>query len=211
LDLEIPKVRQEYLKLRHSNPRLLDHRSRVGKQRDVWDNTKENGEVLIRRNIPSRRVLGYFEYPDLKVSCELGWWLETCHNAGLKTTYSKAISQLVINDRLLKQIITSANKLERCCILRDGGSSPFSAKNIFDAFLDSLRRSAPGSESCLSDGERMWVQITSKTSKSGTEDESGRDKEKGESAQKSDDIATVMGALAGMHLNGVSYYDAIRR
>jgi hypothetical protein len=104
-----------------------------------YDNTKDNGEVLVRKTIPRRRVIGYFAHSTLKNQCDLSLWLGICENA-TATTFKRAVSQLNIDSSVISRAVISSFKMRQLCVLQDGIFSPLSDKDIFDAFSPALAK-----------------------------------------------------------------------
>ena len=108
----------------------------IGNKR--WDNTRENGEVLILQKIPTDRVIGVYKYDDLRARCSLNWLIDQ-FETGAK--YRNAISEIKHRahlDKLMGEIATSAAKIESICINRKPELRVPGGKVVFDAFLYGL-------------------------------------------------------------------------
>ena len=100
LNLELPSIRSQYLNIWELNQDYVEHEVyRKGKWDRRWDYSKENGEILVRKEIPSRRVLGRCRYIDLE-DCRMNWWLDKV--TGASTQGNKTLRKYQEAMRLLK-------------------------------------------------------------------------------------------------------------
>jgi hypothetical protein len=139
LDLQLPSVRSEYLKIWEFDQNYVEHKvyrkGKLGRRRDY---SKENGEVLVRKEIPARRVLARCRFIDL-ADCHLKWWLDKV--AGVSTqgdnilpTYREAMRRLKeeVTEHFLQQdVVISAQNVQSICLSRDGTVSPIPWQTLY--------------------------------------------------------------------------------
>lgn len=148
LNLQLSCIRSKYLNLCSWNGDYVDHKVyRKGKWAHRLDYSKENGEVLVRKEIPSGRVLGRLRYLDLK-DCQMEWWLDkvtgtvtsTCQEMESLPKYEDAIRLLKseITESLLQQVAICAQKIHSICRGHDGTASPVTVEMLFETMKYAL-------------------------------------------------------------------------
>ena len=174
LNLELPSIRSQYLNIWELNQDYVEHEVyRKGKWDRRWDYSKENGEILVRKEIPSRRVLGRCRYIDLE-DCRMNWWLDKLTGAstqGNKTLrkYQEAMRllKLEIGRSLLEKIAASAQKMNFVCLDRDDITSILTSETLFYIMIYGLTRkeSEPQIALIRISGQEIWDLISSETEK----------------------------------------------
>jgi len=172
LNLEFPSIRSEYLNIWELNKDYVKHEMyRKGKWDHRWDYSKENGEVLVRKEISSTRVLGLCRYIDLE-DCQMSWWLDKVTGASMQGNknlpkYQEAMRplKLEIGESLLKRIATSAQKMHFVCLGRDGIISIVTSETIFYIMIYGLTRkeSEAQTSSIKISAKEIWGLISSET------------------------------------------------
>jgi hypothetical protein len=119
---------------------------RKGKLCRRWDYSKENGEVLVRKEIPARRVVARCRYIDL-AHCHIKWWLDKV--TGVPTqrndilpTYRMAMRKLkeeLSEDFLRHDVVISAQKMHSICLSREGTISRIKWETLYNIMLYGLR------------------------------------------------------------------------
>jgi hypothetical protein len=139
LDLRIPSIRQQYLKHRLENTRLLDYPSRNPKFDWAFDITQQADEVVIPGSIPAHRVIGRCTLTDLQTKCDMSWFFDEVRD---DRKYQQILSQLPIyNIAFLQKMAESAKKLRSFCEIRDKDIACLSDKILFNALIDGLNKS----------------------------------------------------------------------
>jgi len=145
LDLQLPSIRSQYLNIWELNHDYVEHevyrKERWGRR---WDYSKENGEVLVRKEIPSRRVVGRCRYVDLE-DCRMNWWLDKVTGASTQGNkilpkYQEAMRQLKLEKAipLFKNVAASAREMCSVCLGRDGIARVVAEGTLFDILIYGL-------------------------------------------------------------------------
>lgn len=172
LNLELSSIRSEYLNIWELNQNYVKHEMyRKGKWNHRWDYSKENGEILVRKEIPSIRVIGRCRYIDLE-DCQMSWWLDKVTGASEQGNeslpkYQEAIRLLKLEtgETLLEKIAASALKMHFICFDRDGIASIVTSETLFYIMIYGLTRkeSEAQTNSIRISVKEIWDRISSKT------------------------------------------------
>jgi hypothetical protein len=146
LDLQLPSIRSEYLKIWDSDHNYVEHEVyRKGKLTRRRDYSQENGEVLVRKEIPARRVVARCRYADL-ADFHINWWLDKVTGVSMQgenilPTYQDAMRKLkgeLTEDFLQHELVISARNIHRVCFGRDGTFSPIPWKTLYNIMIYGL-------------------------------------------------------------------------
>ena len=87
LNLQLTSICSEYLKIWELDHNYVEHQVyRKGKLSHRWDYSKENGEVLIRKETPAKRVVARCRYIDM-ADCHMDWWLDKVAGTSTQGNY----------------------------------------------------------------------------------------------------------------------------
>jgi len=192
LSLASPSNRSEYLRLCDAKPDYVDHKIyRKGKWDYRWDYSRENGEVLVRKEIPSTRVLGRCCYRDIN-NCGMEWWFDKL--VGSSTSVEKAflkyrdvmgLIRLELGIELFEKIAQSAQRLSSIWFSRDGDTVMVPPESVFDCMIYGLKTGEDGQNaSIMTLAKDSWYQISSEAEKMRQVEENPQAREVTESTRK---------------------------
>src|SRR5436305_3757407 len=179
LCLASPSNRSEYLRICDAKPDYVYYKIyRKGKWDYRWDYSRENGEVLVRKEIPSTRVIGRCCYRDVK-DCGMEWWFDKL--VGSSTSEEKAFSKyrdamglirLELGRCLFEKVAESAQRLHSIWLTRDGDTVVVPPESVFSCMVYGLMTGEDAQNaSIMTLAKEIWHQMSSEVEKMRKADE----------------------------------------